>query len=281
MQRSFFGIAIATILTTSAMAADLAVKAPPIPPVVYDWTGFYIGLNLGYSWGRSSDQSTLTNFPLGLTYFTNTDRARMDGVVGGAQAGYNWQVTNWVLGIEEDIDGTGQRATRNFTCPTGVCTPATPTFTFVPGIGVFPGVPIPGPAVPFAMTQRLDWFSTIRGRVGYLVTPKVLLYGTGGFAFGQVSSSETIAGAPFGFTANDTRYGWTAGAGIEGIIAPNWTARLEYLYIDLGTSSGSFLTAIPANPVGVINSNFSSHITDNILRVGVNYTFNTPIVARY
>jgi outer membrane immunogenic protein len=276
MRRVFFGIAIATILTTSAMAADLAVKAPPIPPVVYDWTGFYIGLNLGYSWGRSSDLSTLTNFPLGLPYFSNTDSSRMDGVVGGAQAGYNWQVTNWVLGIEQDLDGTGQRSKRSFTCPTGVCTPATPL-----GGPLALVVLVPGPAVPFSMSQRLDWFSTIRGRVGYLVTPKVLLYGTGGFAFGNVATSETVAGSPIGFTSTDTRYGWTAGAGIEGIIAPNWTARLEYLYLDLGTTTGSFLTGVPANPVGLLSSNFSSHITDNILRVGVNYTFNTPIVARY
>jgi outer membrane immunogenic protein len=272
MQRSFLGIAIATILTTSAMAADLPVKAPPIiPPVVYDWTGFYIGANLGYSWGRSSDVSTLSNFPLGAVFFTNTNRARMDGVVGGAQAGYNWQVQNWVLGVEQDLDGTGEKARRAFICPIGVCTPATLVGALV----------VPGPAVPFSMTQRLDWFSTIRGRVGYLVTPKVLLYGTGGFAFGQVSTSESFAGSPFGFSGSDTRYGWTAGAGIEGIIAPNWTARLEYLYLDLGRTTGSFQTAVGANPVGVISSSFSSRISDNIVRVGVNYTFNTPIVAKY
>ena len=259
MRRSVFGIAIATILTTSAMAADLPVKAPPIPPVVYEWTGFYLGLNLGYSWGRSNDLSTLTNV-LGTVLFTNTNRARMDGVVGGAQAGYNWQVTNWVLGIEQDIDGTGERAKRNFICPAGACT---------------------GPAVPFSMSQRLDWFSTIRGRAGYLVTPKILLYGTGGFAFGNVSTSESIGASPIGFAGTDTRYGWTAGAGIEGIIAPNWTARLEYLYIDLGRTTGTFLTGISTFPAGPLFSNFSSRINDNVLRVGVNYMLNTPVVAKY
>ena len=87
--------------------------------------------------------------------------------------------------------------------------------------------------------------------------------------------------APVGFSNSDTRIGWTAGAGIEGAIGGNWTAKLEYLYMDLGTASGSFLTTIPASGGGFLTSNYSSHITDNILRVGVNYRFGGPVVAKY
>src|SRR5438105_14339549 len=127
MKRILIGAAaIASVLATSAFAADLPAKvytkAPPPPVVVYNWTGFYIGGNVGYSWGRSSDTSTLTN-GAGAVLFTSADRANMDGVIGGGQIGYNWQVQNWVWGLEADIQGSGQKGSRAYLCPTGVCTP--------------------------------------------------------------------------------------------------------------------------------------------------------------
>src|ERR1700727_2918852 len=95
--------------TTSALAADLPArvytKAPVFIDPGYNWSGFYIGGNVGYSWGRSSDNSNLTN--------------------GGGQAGYNWQMQNWVWGLEADIQGTGERGSRDVSCPTGLCTPST------------------------------------------------------------------------------------------------------------------------------------------------------------
>ena len=259
--------------TSAASAADLAArpytKAPAMVEPIYNWTGFYIGGNVGYSWGRSSDTSTLTN-GAGTVLLTSADRANMDGVIGGAQIGYNWQVQNWVWGLEADIQGSDQKGGRNFLCPTSVCTPPFGV------IAVFPG-----PAVPVALDQKLEWFGTVRGRVGVLATPKVLFYATGGLAYGEVRTAETIGAGAFGFSSSSTRAGYTVGAGVEGVIAGNWTAKLEYLYVDLGRVSGSFVTTIPALGGGVLSSNHSSRVTDNIVRVGLNYKFGGPVVAKY
>jgi outer membrane immunogenic protein len=249
--------------TASANAADLPArtytKAPVMVDPGYNWTGFYAGGNIGYSWGRSSDTSSFTN-SAGTTLFTTTGSSNLDGLVGGGQIGYNWQTQNWLWGLEADIQGTGERGTRDLTCPIGLCTPAP--------VGA---LALPGPAVPATLTQQIDWFGTVRARGGILVTPKVLLYATGGLAYGGVNSSETIGG--FGFSNTDTRVGYTVGAGIEGAIGGNWTARLEYLYLDLGRTSGSFATTIAALGGGTLTSAYSSRVTDNVLRVGLNYRF--------
>ena len=275
MKRLLIGItAAASLLATGALAADLPArtytKAPVYVEPVYDWTGFYVGGNIGYSWGRSSDTSTVTN-TAGTILFTSADHTNLNGVVGGGQIGYNWQMQNWVFGLEADIQGTGEKGTNNFTCPTATCTPP---------FGVI--ALFPGPAVPVALSQKIDWFGTVRGRIGVLAAPKVLLYATGGLAYGEVDSSAVIGAAATPFsTVSSTNVGWTLGAGIEGVIGGNWTARLEYLYVDLGKVNGSFLTTIGGLGGGVLSSNYSSRITDNILRVGVNYKFGGPVVARY
>ena len=240
-----------------------------VPEPIYNWTGFYIGGNVGYSWGRSSDTSTLTN-GAGAVLFTSADRANMDGVIGGGQIGYNWQVQNWVWGLEADIQGSGQKGSRAYLCPTGVCTPPFGV------IAVFPG-----PAVPVSLDQKLEWFGTVRGRVGVLATPQVLFYATGGLAYGEVKNTATIGLVPVSFSNSDTRVGYTVGAGVEGVIGGNWTAKLEYLWVDLGRTSGPFVTALPALGGGVLTGNYSSRITDNIVRVGLNYKFGGPVIAKY
>lgn len=274
MKHVVMGMAAAiSLLATGAMAADLApkpyVKAPPMVAAVYNWTGFYIGGNIGYSWGRSRDNSTLTT-PAGVVLFASSDSANMNGVIGGAQIGYNWQMQNWVWGLEADIQGSDQKGSRLFTCPVGVCTPPFGV------VAVFPG-----PAVPVTLDQKLSWFGTVRGRVGILATPTVLFYATGGLAYGEVKTTETIGAAAAVFSSSDTRFGYTVGAGVEGVIGGNWTAKLEYLWVDLGRTSGSYATAIGALGGGVLTSNYSSRITDNILRVGVNYKLGGPVVAKY
>jgi outer membrane immunogenic protein len=162
--------------------------------------------------------------------------------------------------LEADIQGTDEKGSRAY------------TFTAAPILGNNFFIPVP---IPFALNQKIDWFGTVRGRAGILVTPKVLLYATGGLAYGQVNSSETAGLVSSVFSSSTTNVGWTVGAGIEGAIGGNWTAKLEYLYVDLGTVSGSF--TLPSTNV----SSYSSHITDNVLRVGINYRFDSAVVAKY
>jgi outer membrane immunogenic protein len=266
---------VVTALTTaaSAMAADLPAplytKAPAYVDQGYNWTGFYLGINLGYSWGRSHDTSTFSD-GYGTGLYTSTGSSNLDGILGGGQAGYNWQTQSWVWGLEADIQATGEKGGRGFTCPTGTCTPS----TFFVGALVFP---IPGPAVAENMNQTIDWFGTVRGRVGFLATPKILFYGTGGLAYGAVNSNLNLAtptGALNRFSATDTKVGYAIGGGIEGVLSGNWTAKLEYLYVDLGTVSGTYGTNITAAGGAPLVTSYSSRITDNVLRFGVNYKLN-------
>ena len=284
MKKLALTVSIIAFSSAGAFAADLPAKvytkAPPIVEPVYDWTGFYIGGNVGYSWGRSSDTSSLTN-GAGTFLFTSANKTNLDGVVGGGQIGYNWQIQNWVWGFEADIQGTGEKGSRAFTCPAGICTPST-----ILGGPLALVVLVPGAAVPLSLEQKIDWFGTVRGRVGVLATPKVLLYATGGLAYGEVKSSETVAALLTGFSSSTTNVGYTVGAGVEGVIGGNWTAKLEYLYVDLGRVSGAFATTIPAFGSGTVasgtlTSNYSSRVTDNVLRVGGNYKFGGPLVAKY
>jgi outer membrane immunogenic protein len=270
MKRMLIGIAAAaSLLSTGAFAADLAArpysKAPVYVEPVYNWTGFYIGGNVGYSWGRSRDTATLTT-GAGTVLFTDTLSHNMDGVVGGGQIGYNWQTSNWLWGLEADFQGTGQRGDHVFICPAGICTP---------------GLAAPGPAVPVALDQKLEWFGTFRGRVGVAVVPTVVLYATGGLAYGDVKTSATVAG--LGTTSSDNvRVGWTVGGGVEAALGNSaWTAKLEYLYMDIGRSAGTFATTTGALGGGTLVATYNSRVTDNIVRAGLNYRFGGPVIAKY
>jgi outer membrane immunogenic protein len=273
MKRMLIGIAaVASLLSTGAVAADLApyTKAAPVYVApIYNWTGFYIGGNVGYSWGRSRDTATLTT-GAGTVLFTDVASSRMDGVVGGGQMGYNYQTANWLWGIETDFQGTGQRSNHLFTCPTGVCTPPFGV------VAVFPG-----PAVPVAYSQKLEWFGTFRGRVGVAVVPTVVLYATGGFAYGDVKTNATVAGVGPA-SSDNVQVGWTVGGGVEAALGNSaWTAKLEYLYMDIGRANGTIATTTGALGGGTLVATYNSRITDNIVRVGLNYRFGGPVVASY
>ena len=169
----------------SASAADLALKAPPPPPApVYSWTGWYVGVNLGGSFGKAADTST---YGAGPTPFSSTS-SRLDGVIGGGQIGYNWQVnSNWLLGLEADIQGSSERGTATSTA--GVA-------GFCGVIALFPCTT----AGTLVDQEKLPWFGTVRGRIGVLASPTWLFYATGGLAYGEIKSSETLtaaAGGPF------------------------------------------------------------------------------------
>jgi outer membrane immunogenic protein len=243
----------------TASAADLearpyAKEAFIVP--VYNWSGLYVGGNIGYGWGSSADTSTLSpGAPPPV--FTDTLRSDMNGVVGGGQLGYNLQMQNWVWGVEGDFQGTGQSSTHPFTCPAGVCTAG---------------------ALPVALRQQLDFFGTLRGRVGVAVVPTVLLYATGGLAYGQVDTNTALTGST---RQQNYNLGYAVGGGIEGAIGGNWTARLEYLYMDLGTVTGTYTSTVASVGGNLLLGGFSSPVTANIVRVGVNYRFSGPDIPKY
>ncbi|WP_368507534.1 outer membrane protein [Bradyrhizobium lupini] len=289
MKRIVIGMAAAmSLFATGALAADLGarpyVKAPVMVDPVWSWTGFYVGANGGYSWGRSRTDVSYFNSATGAAIvppagsITNAS-FDMNGAIAGGQAGYNWQSANWVYGIEGDLQWSDEKGRAGFNCaPTG---PA--GGTCLPGLTFLPAGAAAGTSL--TIDQHLQWFGTVRGRVGILATTKVLFYGTGGLAFGEIKTTGTMSGfTPAGVAVasigsnSTTRAGWTAGVGVEGKITQNWSAKLEYLYMDLGRfGSGPFTLA----PLSTISANVSSRFTDHILRAGINYQFGGPVVARY
>jgi outer membrane immunogenic protein len=222
-----------------AFAADLPArpvyKAAPPPPPVYGWTGFYFGANIGYSWGN------LNNDFIAPGAGTFSESQRLEGVVGGFQWGYNWQIGNWVLGTESDFMFSGERGSTTYCAGLLACVTA---------------------------SHRLPWESTARTRLGVLMTPNILLYGTAGVAFGQVRSDYTVVGGGT-LSSRETRAGWTAGGGIEGMVAPNWTLRAEALYIDLGNQR----TTLTDPVLGTVFTQ-NRRVNDTIARVAANYKFN-------
>jgi outer membrane immunogenic protein len=297
MKKALIGIAsIAALIGTPALAADMALKAPPPADPIWTWTGWYVGGNVGYSWGRDHGPITLSD-PVAGTLFSVTGNTRLDGVIGGGQIGYNWQIKNWVYGLEADIQASGQRGNTNIVCPGG-----TPTALTGPaGLAILNGTCSPGHvgdtapfnvpafAVTDSLSEKLDWFGTFRGRIGPTVTPKTFAYLTGGLAYGHVNVADTVSGINIigaqgvngstlvpvgaGVSTGTIKAGWTIGAGIESVLWGNWTGKIEYLYIDLGTVSGSFVTPIITPAGNNLIASYSSRVTDNILRVGLNYQF--------
>ena len=268
--RVILGSVAALAMVTAASAADLPVKAPPMPAApVYNWSGFYIGLNGGYSWGRSSRDLNFFNPLTGVTFATASGAGRdLDGGVFGGQIGYNWQTSNWVFGIEADAQWTGQKGGTTVLCPVVGCFPA---FT---GIAAVPA----GGGTAATLNDKLEWFGTIRGRVGVTVTPTALLYVTGGGAYGSVKTDLALAtvtanGVPVtvaGSRSTD-RFGWTVGAGAEWMFASNWSGKIEYLYMDIGSVSNSVV--LPTASGLPLGANVSSRITDSVFRGGINYHF--------
>ena len=262
-----------------ALSADLPRRAAPAPYVpmmaAYNWTGFYIGGNLGYGWGDVSHDVTgigrtqvfspagallFDSGPVGGSGFSN--KANIDGFVGGGQLGWNWQTSNWVWGIETDIQATGQKGDHSGT-------------VLVPGLAIREPLPLPAQALFLAGQPQLNWFGTLRGRVGILPTDRWLLYVTGGLAYGDLESSIGPV------SISKTKAGWVVGAGVEAALWDRWTWKVEYLYMDLGGFDTSGIAAgvtLPGPGAGQTTvrsfaGNGSTEFTNNILRVGLNYRF--------
>ena len=265
------GLAIATMIVSPALAA----------PPTWTWTGFYLGGNVGHSWGRDSGPMTLGDV------FGVDEKPHLDGFIGGGQIGFNWQANNWVFGLEADYQGTGQKGSATATCPGGSVTSVNSLCT-----RGHVGDTINDPALPVnvSLSEKLESLGTLRGRVGFAVMPMLLPYVTGGLAYGQVRVTETVSGTDvFGtpgangatftpvdesFGTKTTKTGWALGGGVEGVLLGNWTGKIEYIHVDLGTVSGSFTTSLTTPAGNSLVAGFSSHVTDNIVRVGLNYTFH-------
>ena len=217
----------------AALAADLPrtyTKAPMVAPApLFTWTGFYIGANVGGAWAHGD-----TTVTVGGVNVTGSG-GDLNGVIGGGQIGYNWQIApSWVIGIEGDFQGSSQKQTTSAI------------------IG----------ATTVTETDKLPWFATLRGRVGYAFADRWLVYATGGGAWVNAKSDLTITGLG---TSNfdKTRGGWVAGAGLEVALDRNWSVKGEYLHIDAGSFSTNVFGVVPT----------SIHVKEDIGRVGFNYRF--------
>jgi outer membrane immunogenic protein len=233
MKRFLFSIFIAYLLMASAHAADLPTKAPYQPPVVgYNWNGFYAGGNFGYGWDTTGTPAFITS--ANAQTFFGSLATSPQGVTGGVQVGYNYQAPGsfLVLGIEGDIN-----------------------IAALNGTGTAPGL-----LTTTSVNQ--DWFATLRARLGVSFVPHMLLYVTGGGAYGGVKASTVdFAGAAASF--NQGKGGWTWGGGIETEFTRNWSVGLEYLRVDEGKVSLQTVNAVMVNPT----------FQGDIVRAKVNYHF--------
>jgi outer membrane immunogenic protein len=235
------------------------------PAPIWSWSGFYIGAHVGAGWGTTeSDLRSFSGFDreevpstAGFAFSQNS----RSGFLGGGQVGYNWQAGWAVFGVQADIAGTDIKGT----------TPC---------------------VVIFACTTKTDWLATATGRLGAVVADRGLIYLKGGGAWMNANHRVTDSLGIVGLTGiidqeltsrNSTSFGWLLGFGTEWMITPNWTAFIEYNYIEFDTKNEAF--AINPNLVGpdvFVNADIRNKLS--IAKIGVNYKFDwgkQPVVARY
>jgi outer membrane immunogenic protein len=276
MKKFALGILIALTGATCAAAADLYYKAPVVAVPVYNWTGFYVGGNVGGAWG-SFDPRTVSAFSDDAwdvkTDFPAIDRvgiqsSKPTGFTGGFEAGYNWQSRNFVFGVEGDIEALSLSGGAS-------------------GSALYPGYPY-----TFTVTSNMSttWLATVRGRLGYAVN-NWLFFVTGGPALtdlrGNFAFFDRYGNADGGTNAHEsasfygTKTGYTIGGGVEAGLGGNWSVKGEYLYANFGTvstSSNNLTAASPAlvAPQTVFPSQVFTHRFDlkaNIARAALNYRF--------
>jgi outer membrane immunogenic protein len=244
---------------SQANAADVAprpVYKAPVAAPVYSWTGWYMGLNAGYAFGDGNTASVVGQDANGAAAIAAGFRPASagldpDGFIGGGQIGYNWQTGTFVYGIEADIQYADIKDQVNVRTPNGV-----------------------GVLRDNLFDQQLEYFGTVRGRLG-AAWDRTLFYATGGFAYGGVNHSGNFfstTGLEFTGNVKRTEVGYTVGAGVEHAFGPNWTARIEYLFYDLGdtTVAVSLVPGIASTTNG-FNVTFGN--TGHIVRGGVNLKF--------
>jgi outer membrane immunogenic protein len=232
-------VGFAVMLVAPAMAADMPVKAlrGPPPPVLYNWTGCYVGVSGGWAGG---DSTHINRSAAGLDVPITPEFDLRGGLIGGT-LGCNWQTSNWLFGIEGDASWTNKKGS------------------------VFDIAPF---NTAFTSQTKENWIGTIRGRVGITAgaTNEWLFFATGGLAVSDIEIN--VAGPAFAGSESQTRWGWTAGGGIEWGFAPKWSAKVEGLFIDW--QNKAYFTPPPA---GLANRTGGVEVRDWIARAGINFHF--------
>ena len=264
-------ILVALLATTSlAHAADLPERQipTPLPPapvaIAPNWTGFYIGGHGGWATGNFKgdlgyNDPTLPGFSAADIFDPVNQKVTATGFIAGGQIGFNWQPVGspLVFGIEADASWTNFKG------------------SFVAhGLGAAPD---------WHISIKLDWFGTVRGRLGYAVNDAIMLYGTGGLAYGRTSGNIRVVyvapeDGPGGgeiargdATAN--HFGWTAGAGLEFMMGRYWSFKAEYLYVDLGEKDHNFVGTQDNTPIVYQTDSFSPALKFHAFRGGLNFRF--------
>ncbi|CAN5308908.1 porin family protein [soil metagenome] len=281
MKRLLVAVTFMIAAHSAAHSADLVRKAPPAP--VSNWSGWYAGLNVGGGWANTdvgyAPNDALMSFIFSTPNFfplsTNGDRNRSSGALGGIQVGYNYQIApRWVAGFEADFQGAGIDGSG--------------TTSYLFG------------QVSTSASQSIDYFGTVRARLGYLANDGLLIYATGGFAYAHLNNAAStvtstgfagglagpngvvytfacgsINAAPdlcFSGTSNGITPGWTAGGGLEYALGQKWSVKGEYLFAQFKeTVNVVAITAAPGSTPASYSANFTTNL--NIVRIGLNYKF--------
>ena len=239
MMITMAGLAALSLAAGQALAADMArpvYKAPVAPPApIYNWTGCYIGANVGAAWAHVDVDNVTTGGSISRT--SNT------GFAGGGQIGCDYQMSQWVIGIRNMFDGTSISGSRTFSDP-----------------GIFAG--------SGTVDTKVNWFDTLTARGGYLVQPNFLLYVQGGAAWARAQATAFIPAGSVGSASGNSNTGWTVGGGAEWMFVPHWSVFLEYNYMGFGTRSSAFQVC-----GGGACDVFSAKANISDVLVGVNYRF--------
>ena len=251
MSKLAFTFASAVVLFSApVIAADLGVPRPAVPFVarapIALWSGCYIGVSGGGTWGQSRHINRVGGIDTDIT-----NDYDITGALVGPTVGCNIQTGGFVFGVEGDWSWTSKQGSA---------------------VDIAPFNPA------FTSETRENWLATVRGRVGW-AWDRWMFYVTGGGAFADV---EARVIGPIGLgTISETltRTGWTVGLGGEWAFSPNWSVKLEYLYVDFGKEEGYFDLA----PVGFVNRAGGVPVTEHVIRGGINYRFSWggPVLARY
>ena len=217
-----------------AIAGNFLVR--PVPFAV-NWAGFYVGANAGYGWAHVS--STITS-STGAAPLSNS--GDLNAFIGGGQIGYNWQISNFVLGLEADFQASSQKQSSTISC---------------------------GAGCSLNESSSVDRFGTARGRIGYAYD-RVMVYGTGGAVWSHESDNLVGIGGGSAINSSSSNFGWTLGGGAEWMVLDRWSVKLEYLYIRVSSLSGTG-NLLPYLGGAAVTE--SVNFNNSIVRVGVNYHF--------